>query len=126
MTTRTAHPPAHSSVSGVFLDTFRFPLWWYTRGVMHFARLFFSPLRFASDYLALPVLAQSLTQPLFGDVTRGGRTISVFVRIGHFLVLLGAIAILGLLLGVVYLFWVLLPVLAVLQILRIGVGLFLP
>lgn len=114
------------AVSTVILDVLSFPLWWYTRGFAVFARVFFHPLRFLSDYLALPVLAENLAQPLFGDVTRSGRIMSVFVRTGHLLVLAGALSILAVLVSAAYLFWMLLPVVAVVEIFRIGLDLIIP
>ena len=126
MATPTGSLSVQPSVSAALLDILRFPLWWYTRGWVSFARMFFAPLRFLNEYLALSVLIENLAQPLFGDVTRGGRILSIFVRVGHVLVLVGAVGILAVLVSAAYLFWMLLPLVAVVEIFRIGLEALIP
>lgn len=65
----------------VVMDVLRFPLWWYSRGVVRGAQWWRRQLKNGSDLLAITVLAKNLGRPMFGDYTREGRAISFGVRI---------------------------------------------
>lgn len=70
----------------VIVDVFRFPVWWYTRGVVHAWVWYRSSVRNTSDALALVVLLKNLGRPMFGDYTKEGRAISFGVRIVQLIV----------------------------------------
>ncbi len=73
-------------VVDVLFDVVRFPIWWYTSGLVRTLRWYGNQLRYGVDRLALVVLAKNLSRPMFGDYTREGRLISFAVRIVQLLV----------------------------------------
>ncbi len=67
-------------VTDIVLDVVRFPVWWYTRGLVKAFGWYNDEVRYASDRLALLVLLKNMGRPMFGDYSKEGRLISLGVR----------------------------------------------
>lgn len=86
-----------------------FPVWWYSAGLKKmFIFIKNEVLSFAAT-LNLKILFKSLFKPMYGDYSREGRIISIFVRFFHFLFLFIAELVLIVVLLIVFLAWLLLP-----------------
>lgn len=71
---------------GVVLDevlvrAVRFPLWWYSGGLVEFGRRVLRAEAEWLERLGLRILLTNLFTPMFGDYSRSGRVISFFMRI---------------------------------------------
>ncbi len=76
-----------SSRAAIFLlkefvgDVLYWPVWWYSRGLIHLVNsLVRSWLRLV-DHLSLVILFRTIGKPMYGDYTRSGKVISFFFRI---------------------------------------------
>lgn len=72
--------------AGVLLDelvlrTLRFPVWWYTEGLLSFGRWCVETVAGWLERTGLRVWVRNLFVPMFGDYSRSGRIISFFVRL---------------------------------------------
>lgn len=65
----------------VIVDVVRFPAWWYSTGLAAVGRWWAVKLGDANDVLAIRVMAQNLTRPMYGDFSREGRLISFVLRL---------------------------------------------
>jgi hypothetical protein len=101
------------------LDILYFPIWWYTSGLKKRFLGFLSKVRYSARYFALKVLIVNLFKPMFGQYDLKGRVISFFMRciilVVHFtLFLISLIFFLSLLI-----IWILLPIFAIFQIVKL-------
>jgi hypothetical protein len=62
-------------------DLIYFPFWWYTRGLVRFAKSFINSLRFKWQDLGVGVWIKNLFVPMFGVHDISGRLISFFMRL---------------------------------------------
>lgn len=90
-----------------------FPLWWYSTGTKKM--LFFITREIAelAHSLNLKILLKSLFKPMFGDYSREGRLISIFVRFFHLIFLTFAQLVFAIVLICLFIIWMLLPVVVV-------------
>lgn len=65
----------------VLFDVVRFPLWWYTTGTANAARFVWNELLSVADRLSITILFRNLLKPMYGDYSRSGRIISLFMRL---------------------------------------------
>ena len=90
----------------------RFPVWWYSTGVVLAWRRLERQWLGMVDRLGLRFLLINMGRPMYGDYTRSGRVISFFFR----LFLVGwsilVLAIWSVVVAVIFLFWLILPALA--------------
>lgn len=77
---------AFALVQDIVFDFIRFPLWWYTEGVRRAARFAWSEIRGWAQRLSLIILVRNMFKPMYGDYTRTGRAISLFLRLIIFVV----------------------------------------
>lgn len=103
---------------GILWDIIYFPIWWYTKGLVRVARWCVESATFHwQRRLALGIWLKSFFKPMYGDTTREGRIISIFMR---FVVLIGKLisaVVWFILLFVVFVLWLALPVVIVYYIL---------
>lgn len=102
----------------ILWDIVYFPIWWYTKGLTLIAQYCLRSAQFhVTRRLALGVWLKSMFKPMYGDYTKEGRIISVFMR---FVVLIWKIiaAVLWMLvLTLVFFGWILLPLVIIYYIL---------
>lgn len=89
----------------VLFDVVRFPWWWYTTGTENVARFVWLELLAIINRLSLPILFRNLLKPMYGDYSRSGRIISLFMRLMVFGYNLVGFAIWTVLLLVLLLLW---------------------
>ncbi len=63
------------------LSILTFPVWWYTEGLVLAWRHMQSRFRYILRSTGLLIFLRNITQPLYGDTTRQGRIISIFIRV---------------------------------------------
>lgn len=89
----------------VLFDVVRFPWWWYTTGTKNVARFVWLELLAIVNRLSLPILWRNLLKPMYGDYSRSGRIISLFMRLIVFCYNLVGFAIWTVLLLMLLLLW---------------------
>lgn len=97
----------------LLFDILRFPVWWYTTGVVRALGFLRKEVLAGAANLSLVVLFKNLLKPMYGDYSKTGRAISLFLRL--FLFIARLIAFLGWLVIILIFFalWIALPPLAV-------------
>lgn len=119
---------AQGIVTGVaaeaVIDVFRFPLWWYSSGLVQ-------AVRFARDFvvgyehsLALRVWVKNIFVPMFGQYDWQSRIISVFMRLVNIVGRGLALMLLLVIVIVAFLVYLLLPMMAALFVIYHAVGAF--
>ncbi len=104
----------------VLFDVVRFPFWWYTAGTKNVARFVWLELLAIVNRLSLPILWRNLLKPMYGDYSRSGRIISLFMRLIVFGYNLVGFAIWTVLLLTLLLLWlVVLPLIGLQVVLQI-------
>lgn len=105
-----AHSTAGTLVRDVVLDVVRFPLWWYSVGAVRAARYAWGEVRAALQRLSLVILFRNLLKPMFGDTTRSGRAISLFMRLVTFVFKLALMVVWVAFVGILFVAWFAAPV----------------
>ncbi len=100
----------------VLFDIVRFPIWWYSRGLMIAARFVGQEIQSLSDRLSIPILIRNLFKPMFGDYSRSGRIISFFVRLFVFIFKGIGFLLWTILLAMLFVVWIAVPLMAVYQV----------
>lgn len=103
------------AVDEVVIRAVRFPLWWYSAGLVAFAR---GVLRSEAEWLerlGLRIQLANLFIPMFGDYSRSGRVISFFMRVVLVVVKGASAVVVSVALAAVFALYVLLPVVVVVQ-----------
>ncbi len=90
----------------------RFPIWWYTTGIVHAIQSLFRTWQQYVRTLAIGVWIKNFFVPMYGQYNIQGRIISVFVRGMQILFRGFAVCILSGVLVVVFIGYVALPLLA--------------
>ncbi|MBT4349958.1 hypothetical protein HOD19_04260 [bacterium] len=92
-----------------------FPIWWYTRGLKGVFVYIWRSVKKLAYSLSLKVMITHLLSPMFGQYDRAGRAISFFMR---FILLISrfVVFVIGTVLYICLLaFWVLLPLVVIMQ-----------
>lgn len=92
---------------------FYFPVWWYTTGTKKVLFFIGREISALTEALSIKILFKNLLKPMYGDYSRSGRIISLFVRIFHFFFLLLAAVIWSVIMVALLIFWLILPILVV-------------
>lgn len=100
----------------VLLDVVRFPVWWYTTGTAQAWRFVLGELLGVVDRLSLRILLRNFFKPMYGDYTRSGRIISFFMRLITFIFKFFALTIWTVLLFGLFVAWLAIIPLTVLEI----------
>lgn len=90
-----------------------FPIWWYSIGTKKVLIFIGREISALAQALSLKILFKNLLKPMYGDYSRSGRIISFFVRIFHFFFLLLATIIWSIILFILFLLWLVLPILVI-------------
>ncbi len=67
-------------VNEVIGEVVRFPIWWYSTGLVHAIASLFGTWRNYARRLAVAVWAKNILVPMYGQYNLQGRLISVFIR----------------------------------------------
>jgi hypothetical protein len=67
-------------VNEVVGEVIRFPVWWYSAGLVHTIKTLFGVWRNYARRLAVGVWARNILVPMYGQYNFQGRLISVFIR----------------------------------------------
>jgi len=98
----------------IIWDVIYFPIWWYSKGLMRVINYCIESATFhVNRRMALGIWIKSMFKPMYGDYTREGRIISIFMR---FVVLIWKLvsAVLWLvLLFIIFILWIALPLLII-------------
>lgn len=63
------------------LSIFSFPIWWYSEGLQLAWRHCQSRVRTILRSTGFVIFLRNIAQPMYGDTTKQGRIISVFIRV---------------------------------------------
>jgi hypothetical protein len=63
------------------LSIFSFPIWWYSEGLSLAWKHCQSRWRYVLRSTGFVIFLRNIAQPLYGDTTRQGKIISVFIRL---------------------------------------------
>lgn len=81
MATMSIGTALNALASDLFGSVFRFPLWWYTDGVLVVLKKAKKTVQFISLTTGFGVWSKNLTTPMYGDNSFAGRVISFFIRL---------------------------------------------
>jgi hypothetical protein len=100
----------------LLVDIIFFPFWWYSRGLFLIGSKLISALSDREKSLALFIWIKNIYRPMYGQYDWQGWLISFFMRVVQ--IIFRSIALLFWLVIylAVFLFWLILPVLAIMQI----------
>ena len=90
-----------------------FPVWWYSDGTKKVLLFVGREITGVANALGIVILFKNLLKPMYGDYSKSGRIISFFVRIVQYIFLMIAIIIWSLLLSLLFVGWILLPVIII-------------
>lgn len=93
----------------VVLDVVRFPFWWYTVGLARAARFAWGEVRAWGKRLSLIILFRNMFKPMFGDTSRSGRAISIFMRLVTFVFRLAVMIVWSVFVLALVVVWIALP-----------------
>lgn len=77
---QTAAKGAGGVVNELIGDVMRFPLWWYTTGVVYTATSLLNSVRYYARSLGIAVWIRNILVPMYGQHDWQSRIISVFMR----------------------------------------------
>lgn len=103
-------------MGGIFYElvgeVVRFPVWWYSTGILHTIGLLFGVWRGYARTLAIGVWMKNLFVPMYGQYSIQGRIISVFMRLVQIVFRGLALVLCGALLVVLFGLYVAMPVIS--------------
>lgn len=106
-----------SALKYVFLEligkVLYFPVWWYSNGTKKVLLFVGREISGVANALGIVILLKNLLKPMYGDYSKSGRIISFFVRIVQYMFLLIAITIWSLLMLLLFIVWLLLPIIVI-------------
>lgn len=102
----------------VFGSVLQYPVWWYSAGLKLAVQKFGQNLVFRSHALGLGIQLRNLFRPMYADYTISGRLISFAMRIVLLVFRVLEMIIFSAWYAVVLLFWVLLPIFIIANILH--------
>lgn len=100
-------------VNALVGDVVRFPVWWYTTGVVHTALTLTNGVRYYARSLGIAVWIRNIFVPMYGQNDWQSRIISVFMRSAQIVIRGMGIIIAALLAVVLFALYVALPLVAV-------------
>lgn len=92
-------------------DVIYFPYWWYTKGLARVANFCLSTVISYARNIGFVIWLKHLFKPMYGDYTWEGRIISVFMRFLILIYKLINLVVRSVIMLVIFLGWVLLPIL---------------
>ncbi len=102
----------------IIWDIIYFPVWWYSKGLVKAAIFCLQSARFhIHRRLALGIWLRNMFKPMYGDYTREGRIISIFMRMVVLVYKLIATILWLVCLFILFIAWIVLPILIIYYIL---------
>ena len=93
----------------IFWSILYFPVWWYTTGLMKVVNLAINEITSFARAFALKTLLKYMFKPMYGYTDIISRLISLYVRIGYFLVLAVVSVLYTIALFILVVLWVIVP-----------------
>lgn len=91
-------------------DIIYFPIWWYSKGLMRVINFCLESAIFhVNRRMALGIWVKNMFKPMYGDYTREGRIISLFMRFVVLIWKLVGIILWLIILLLVFILWIILP-----------------
>lgn len=94
----------------IVVDILYFPLWWYTKGLIHVSRVSWNWVRFVNSHFAPALWLKNVFVPMFGQTDWEGRVVSFFVRLGNVMIRSLFLLCSLVLIFFTYLLWPLVPI----------------
>lgn len=102
----------------ILWDIVYFPIWWYSKGLVRVARYCMNSASFhLTRRIAIGIWLRNMFKPMYGDYTREGRIISLFMRLVVLIWKLISSLVWLVILFVIFIFWITLPLLIIYYIL---------
>lgn len=101
----------------VFFDILYFPIWWYTKGLSRVSNYCLEKLNTAVRRVGLGVWLKHMFVPMYGDYTREGKIISVFMRLVVLFYKIIMMFFWLIYVLIIFILWIILPVLFIYYIL---------
>lgn len=101
-----------------FLDILYAPLWWYSRGIVYWAKKCQVWFRGGNEALAPGLWLKNLFIPMFGQYDWQGRLISFFIRLVQVIARGFVLGVWGIICIILFLLWMVFPILAVYEFLE--------
>jgi hypothetical protein len=105
-----------SIIADLALDVLYWPIWWYTFGFLKVVKFVFSEIRSQSESLGVGVWLKNLFVPMYGMYDFESRIISFLVRLAELIGRSLLLLIWSLMLFIIILFWLVLPLIIISQI----------
>lgn len=121
---QTAVKGAGSVANELLGDLVRFPVWWYTTGVVHTATSLVFAVRSRARSLGIAVWIRNIFVPMYGQHDWQSRIISVFMRSAQIFFRSGVLVVWSGMLAVAFALYVALPLVAFAFVLYHAVGAF--
>lgn len=93
----------------IFWKTIYFPAWWYTKGAKQILSWIARDIKDFAWGLNFNILLKYLWKPMYGQTDIIGRFISLYVRIGYFILIFTAVFLWSIFLFFIFLLWILVP-----------------
>ena len=107
------------TIKSLFIDLIGeilyFPFWWYSRGLQRITIYIWQAIKRLSKNLGLKIMIKNIFKPMFGQHDKAGRFISFFMRLLLLFVKVFVFILFSIFYIVLFLFWLILPILVVFQ-----------
>ncbi len=109
--------PIRFVVKDIVWSIVYFPIWWYTAGALNVLKLIGKEVRGFARAYNLRILLRFMFTPMYGQNDIAGRLISLYVRLGHFLILSIYSVLYISVLSLSFVIWIILPIIIVYNVL---------
>ena len=92
-----------------------FPFWWYSRGLQRVSIYIWQAIKRLSKNLGLKIMITNIFKPMFGQHDKAGRFISFFMRLLILVAKTFVFILFSIFYIVLFIFWLALPILVILQ-----------
>lgn len=93
-----------------FLDILYMPVWWYSRGLLYWGKKCLGWFREGNEWLSPGLWLKNILVPMFGQYDWQGRIISFVIRLVEVIARGFALGMWGVVCLVLFLFWIVFPV----------------
>ena len=110
---QTAAKGVGGVVNALVGDVVRFPVWWYTTGVVHTGSTLTNGVRYYARSLGIAVWIRNIFVPMYGQYDWQSRIISVFMRSAQIVVRGMGVVVAALIAVVLFALYVAVPLVAI-------------
>jgi len=103
----------------IIFDFFYWPIWWYSKGIKKSTIFFVRKFLEQENFLGVRIWLKNIFVPMFGQYDWQGRVVSFIMRVVNVIARSILLVFWTVILLILYLFWLLVPLYATFQILRI-------